>query len=64
MSAAPVPNWRPLAEAASKEHDHEKLLQVVRELCDALDKDHAKQDEDLVPRKPLDTSLDLFELCF
>jgi hypothetical protein len=46
MSAAPVPNWRPLAEAASKEHDHEKLLQVVRELCDALDKDHAKQEQD------------------
>jgi hypothetical protein len=46
MSAARVPNWRPLAEAASKEHDHEKLLQVVRELCDALDKDHAKQEQD------------------
>ena len=47
MSAAPVPNWRPLAEAASKEHDHEKLLQAVRELCDALDKDHARQEQDL-----------------
>jgi hypothetical protein len=51
MTAAPVPNWRPLAEAASKEHDHEKLLQVVRELCDALDKDHAKQDQDLAVEK-------------
>ena len=29
MCAAPVPNWRQLAEAASKETDHNKLLKIV-----------------------------------
>lgn len=38
MSAAPVPNWRQLAEAASNESDHAKLLQIVGQLCNALDK--------------------------
>ena len=37
MSAAPVPNWRQLAEAASHETHSAKLLQMVAHLCEALD---------------------------
>ena len=40
MAAAPVPNWRQLAEAASRETDSATLLQMVAQLCDALDKVH------------------------
>ena len=40
MAAAPVANWRQLAQAASQETDSTKLLQMVADLCDALDKVH------------------------
>jgi len=43
MCAAPVPNWRQLAEAASKETDHNKLLKIVGQLCDSLDKVHTNE---------------------
>ena len=29
--------WRDLAEAVLKETDHEKLLELAQELCDAVD---------------------------
>jgi hypothetical protein len=38
MAAAPVPNWRQLAEAASKEPNSAKLLQTVEQLCESLDR--------------------------
>jgi hypothetical protein len=43
MSAAPVPNWRQLAEAASRESDPAKLLQIVGQLCRSLDKVHTNE---------------------
>jgi hypothetical protein len=43
MSAAPVPNWRQLAEAASRESDPAKLLHIVGQLCDSLDKVHTNE---------------------
>jgi hypothetical protein len=43
MCAAPVPNWRQLAEAASNERHHAKLLQIVRQLCDSLDNVHTNE---------------------
>ncbi len=32
------PSWRELAERASKEPDPKKLLELVHELCDQLDR--------------------------
>ena len=43
MSTAPVPSWHQLAEAASNETDSAKLLQIVRQLCDSLDKVHTNE---------------------
>jgi hypothetical protein len=43
MSAVPVPNWRQLAEAASRESDPAKLLQIVGQLCRSLDKVHTNE---------------------
>jgi hypothetical protein len=43
MAAAPVPNWRQLAEAASKETDSAKLLRIVGQLCESLDKAHTNE---------------------
>jgi hypothetical protein len=52
MPAARVQNWRELAEAASKETDSTKLLEMVAQLCDALDEVHTNgQPTDPEPSK-------------
>ena len=51
MSAAPAPNWRQLAEAASHESDPAKLLQIVGQLCDSLDKVHTNE-QSIDPEPP------------
>lgn len=38
LSPSDVPSWRELAERASKEPDPTKLLQLVHELCDQLER--------------------------
>ena len=38
--------WRILAERASKETDHAKLIEIVRKLCDVLDKNDLKDLKD------------------
>ena len=37
----PFQDWRQIAEQATKEQDPEKLLQLVEQLCDALDAERA-----------------------
>jgi hypothetical protein len=56
MSAAPVPNWRQLAEAASRETDPAKLLQIVGQLCRSLDKVHTNE-QATEPEPPQDEAL-------
>jgi len=51
MSAAPAPNWRQLAEAASHETDPAKLLEIVGQLCDSLDKVHTNE-QSIDPEPP------------
>ena len=38
-------DWKALAERASKEHDREKVLRIVNELCILLD----RQDDEKAP---------------
>ena len=56
MSAAPVPNWRQLAEAASRESDPAKLLEIVGQLCRSLDKVHTNE-QATEPEPPQDEAL-------
>ena len=51
-------DWHELAEQAVKETDHEKLVAIVRELCNALDHraDPPKQDKPV--NKKIDTPVD------
>jgi len=39
-------DWRDLCEAASKEHDSDRLIALVSELMDALDKPNPLRSEE------------------
>ena len=41
LGSTKLDDWRKLAEKASNEHDRRKLLELVKQLCEALDRESA-----------------------
>ncbi len=51
-TSPPSKDWREIAERASKEPDPNKLLQLIEELCDSMDRERVQNGlSPISPRK-------------
>jgi hypothetical protein len=57
-SSGPLKPWRDLAAEVAHEEDHDKLLALVRQLCDAVDKQALRSNHRLHLAPPTDQKLD------
>ena len=48
----PHPTWLPLAEQASKETDPAKMIDLVEQLCQAIEFERRRQDRRKVTQDP------------